>query len=170
MQITETNAEGLKHEFKVTIGADDIAQRVERRLNEIGRQGRLPGFRPGKVPLTVLKKRYGPSVMGEVIERAVNDGSSEAMREHKLRPALQPKVEIVSFNEGTDLEYKLAVEVLPEFVPMDFADLTLERLRPEGPDQRTEPARERAANPHRNDQRLHRVAAAGELARIPVLR
>src|SRR5216683_2177083 len=99
MQITETNAEGLKHEFKVTIGADDIARRVESRLHEIGRQVRLPGFRPGKVPLTVLKKRYGPSVMGEVIERAVNDSSSEAMREHKLRPALQPKVEIVSFNE-----------------------------------------------------------------------
>src|SRR6266851_2929930 len=115
MQITETNAEGLKHEFKVTIGADDIARRVESRLHEIGRQVRLPGFRPGKVPLTVLKKRYGPSVMGEVIERAVNDSSSEAMREHKLRPALQPKVEIVSFNEGKDLEYRLAVEVLPEF-------------------------------------------------------
>src|SRR5260221_11138010 len=108
MQITETNAEGLKHEFKVTIGADDIAQRVERRLNEIGRQVRLPGFRPGKVPLTVLKKRYGPSVMGEVIERAVNDGSSQAMPEPNLRPALQPKVGIAPFNEGTDLQYTLA--------------------------------------------------------------
>src|SRR5260370_35003876 len=91
MQITETNAEGLKHEFKVTIGADDIAQRVERRLNEIGRQVRLPGFRPGKVPLTVLKKRYGPSVMGEAIDRAVNAGSTEAQREHKPVPASQRK-------------------------------------------------------------------------------
>ena len=72
--------------------------------------------------------------MGEVLESAVNDSSSEAMREHKLRPALQPKVEIVSFNEGKDLEYKLAVEVLPEFEPMDFAELKLERLRPEVPD------------------------------------
>src|SRR5260221_2283301 len=159
MQITETNAEGLKHEFKVTIGADDIAQRVERRLNEIGRQVRLPGFRPGKVPVSVLKKRYGPSVMGEVIERAVNDGSSEAMREHKLRPALQPKVEIVSFNEGTDLEYKLAVEVLPEFVPMDFAELKLERLRPEVPEQEIDAALERMAKQQRKDEPVDRSAA-----------
>lgn len=161
MQITETNAEGLKHEFKVTIGADDIARRVESRLHEIGRQVRLPGFRPGKVPLTVLKKRYGPSVMGEVIERAVNDSSSEAMREHKLRPALQPKVEIVSFNEGKDLEYRLAVEVLPEFVPMDFAELKLERLRPEVPDQEIDAALERMAKQQRKDEPVDRAAANG---------
>ncbi|HJT05422.1 MAG TPA: trigger factor [Stellaceae bacterium] len=166
MQITETNAEGLKHEFKVTIGADDIARRVETRLNEIGRQVKLPGFRPGKVPITVLKKRYGPSVMGEVIERAVNDSSSEAMREHKLRPALQPKVEIVSFNEGTDLEYKLAVEVLPEFQPMDFAELKLERLRPEVPDQEIDAALERMAKQQRKDEQVDRAAADGDVVVI----
>ena len=166
MQITETNAEGLKHEFKVTIGAADIARRVESRLHEIGRQVRLPGFRPGKVPLTVLKKRYGPSVMGEVIERAVNDSSSEAMREHKLRPALQPKVEIVSFNEGTDLEYKLAVEVLPEFVPMNFAELKLERLRPEVPDQEIDAALERMAKQQRKDEPVDRAAATGDIVVI----
>lgn len=166
MQITETNAEGLKHEFKVTIGAADIARRVESRLHEIGRQVRLPGFRPGKVPLTVLKKRYGPSVMGEVIERAVNDSSSEAMREHKLRPALQPKVEIVSFNEGTDLEYKLAVEVLPEFVPMNFAELKLERLRPEVPDQEIDAALERMAKQQRKDEPVDRAAANGDIVVI----
>lgn len=166
MQITETNAEGLKHEFKVTIGADDIARRVETRLNEIGRQVKLPGFRPGKVPITVLKKRYGPSVMGEVIERAVNDSSSEAMREHKLRPALQPKVEIVSFNEGKDLEYKLAVEVLPEFQPMNFAELKLERLRPEVPDQEIDAALERMAKQQRKDEKVDRAAANGDIVII----
>ena len=166
MQITETNADGLKHEFKVTIGADDIARRVETRLNEIGREVRLPGFRPGKVPITVLKKRYGPSVMGEVIERAVNDSSSEAMREHKLRPALQPKVEIVSFNEGKDLEYKLAVEVLPEFTPMDFAELKLERLRPDVPDQEIDAALERMAKQQRKDEPVDRAAANGDVVVI----
>ncbi len=81
MQITETNTDGLKHEFKVVIAAADIEQRVTTRLAEIGRKVRLPGFRPGKVPMTVLKKRYGPAVMGEVLERAVNDSSTEALRE-----------------------------------------------------------------------------------------
>jgi trigger factor len=166
MQITETNTEGLKHEFKVVVEAGDIAKRVETRLQEIGRQVKLPGFRPGKVPLTVLRQRYGSSVRGEVLERAVNDSSTEAMREHKLRPALQPKVEIVSFNEGTDLEYKLAVEVLPEFVPMNFAELKLERLRPDVPDAEVDKALERIAKQQRKNEPVAREAATGDIAVI----
>jgi trigger factor len=166
MQITETNTEGLKHEFTVTIGADDIAQRVESRLRELGRQVRLPGFRPGKVPITVLRQRYGTSVMGEVLERAVNDSSSEAMREHKLRPALQPKVEIVSFNEGKDLEYKLAVEVLPDVAPMNFAELKLERLRPDVPDAEVDSALERIARQQRKDEVVDRPVAKGDVVVI----
>jgi trigger factor len=166
MQITETRNEGLKHEFKVTVGAEDIARRVESRLQEIGRQVRLPGFRPGKVPITVLRQRYGSSVMGEVLERAVNDSSSEAMREHRLRPALQPKVEIVSFHEGKDLEYKLAVEVLPEVAPMDFAELKLERLSAEVPDDELDRALERIARQQRKDELVDRPAAMGDLAVI----
>lgn len=166
MQITETSTEGLKHEFMVTVGADDIKQRIEQRLNEIGQQVKLPGFRPGKVPLNVLRQRYGGSVMGEVLERAVNDGSNQAMREHKLRPALQPKVEIVSFNEGKDLEYKLAVEVLPEFAPMNFAELKLERLRPEVPDEEIDRALERIARQQRKDEPVDRAADKGDIVVI----
>src|SRR5271166_160229 len=131
MQITETSAEGLKREFKVVVGSGDIEEKVQSKLVEIGRQVRLPGFRPGKVPMQVLRKRYGASVLGEVLESAVSDSSAQAMREHGLRPALQPKIEIVSFKEGTDLEYKMAVELLPDITPVDFAELQLERLRPD---------------------------------------
>lgn len=166
MQITETNTEGLRHEFKVIVGADDIAKRIEARLHEIGRQARLPGFRPGKVPLTVLRQRFGTAVMSEVLERAVNDSSGEAMREHKLRPALQPKVEIVAFNEGKDLEYKLAVEALPEFVPMNFAELKLERLRAEIPDAEVAAALERMAKQQRKNAPVTREAAAGDIVLI----
>jgi trigger factor len=163
MQITETTSDGLKHEFKVIVGADDIARRVETRLTEIGQQVRLPGFRPGKVPLTVLRQRYGSSVMGEVLERAVNDSSSAAMREHKLRPALQPRIEIVSFNEGKDLEYKLAVEVLPDVVPMNFSELTLERLKPEVPDGEVDQALERIAKQQRKNAPVDRPAQTGDV-------
>ena len=137
-----------------------------RGCREIGRQVKLPGFRPGKVPLAVLRQRYGSSVMGEVLERAVNDGSNEAMREHKLRPALQPKVEIVSFNEGKDLEYKLAVEVLPNVAPMNFAELKLERLRPEVPDAEVDSALERIARQQRKDAPVERPATTGDIAVI----
>ncbi|HZB90881.1 MAG TPA: trigger factor [Stellaceae bacterium] len=166
MQITETSTEGLKHEFKVIVGAADMKQRVEARLHEIGRQVKLPGFRPGKVPLSVLRQRYGSSVMGEVLERTVSDTSGEAMREHKLRPALQPKVEIVAFDEGKDLEYKLAVEVLPEVEPMNFAELKLERLRPEIPDGDIDQALERIAQQQRRNEPVDRVAAKGDIVVI----
>src|ERR687885_2973137 len=131
MQVTETNVDGLKREFKVVIASNDIEEKVKHRLNELGRSARLPGFRPGKVPMQVLRKRYGPAVMGEVLEQTVSDSTSQAMRERGMRPAMQPKIEIVSFNEGTDLEYKMAVEILPEIKPIEFNGIEIERLRPE---------------------------------------
>lgn len=163
MQVTETAAEGLKHEMTVVVEAADIERRVTDRLNEIGRSIRLPGFRPGKVPLNVLRKRYGPSVVGEVLERTVSDSSSEAMRERNLRPALQPKVEIVSFNEGQDLQYKLAVEVLPQIDLGNFAELQLERLKPEVPEDEIDRALERIAKQQRKSEVVDRAAATGDI-------
>jgi trigger factor len=128
MQITETAAEGLKREFTVVVAASDIQSRVDARLSELGREVRLPGFRPGKVPMPILKKRYGQSVLGEVLEQTVNDGASQAIQEKGLKPALQPKIEVTKFEEGADLEYKVAVEVLPEIAPPEFASIALERL------------------------------------------
>jgi trigger factor len=166
MQITETNSDGLKREFKVVVASSDIEKKVQDRLAEIGRSIRLPGFRPGKVPMQVLKKRYGASVMGEVLEHAVNDSSAQAMREQGLRPALQPKIEIVSFKEGTDLEYKMAVELLPEIKPVDFAEISLERPRPEIPDEEIDKALDRLAEPHRKSAPVERAAEKGDAAVI----
>jgi trigger factor len=166
MQITETNAEGLKREFTVTVASNDIERKMQDRLSEIGRTIRLPGFRPGKVPMPVLRKRYGASVMGEVLEKAVSDSSAQAMREHNLRPAMQPKIEIVSFKEGTDLEYKMAVELLPEIKPIDFSQLQLERLRPEIPEAEIDKAIQRIAEPNRKTEVIDRPAASGDIAVI----
>jgi trigger factor len=163
MQITDTNADGLKREMTVVIAAADIERRVTDRLSEIGRTIRLPGFRPGKVPLNVLRKRYGPSVMGEVLERTVSDSSSEAMRERNLRPALQPKIEILSFNEGTDLQYKLAVEVLPQIDVANLGELQLERLKPEVPEEEIDRALERIAKQQRKAEPVDRAAEKGDV-------
>ena len=166
MQITETNAEGLKREFTVTVASNDIEKKMQDRLTEIGRTIRLPGFRPGKVPIPVLRKRYGASVMGEVLEKAVSDSSAQAMRDHNLRPALQPKIEIVSFKEGADLEYKMAVELLPEIKPIDFSEIHLERLRPEVPEDEIDKAVQRIAEPNRKSEPVDRPAAIGDVAVI----
>lgn len=138
MQVTQTAVDGLKHEFKVVLPAKDIEAKIDHRLSELSREVRVPGFRPGKVPLAVLKKRYGDAVLGEVVERAVSDSSAQAIMEKGLRPALQPKVEITSFVKGNDLEYKLAIEVLPQVDPMDFTKLELERPVAEVTDEEVE--------------------------------
>src|ERR1700687_4887499 len=128
MNVTETNAEGLKREFPIPVPANEVEDKITRRLGEIAQSIRLTGFRPGKGPLPLLRQRYGPAVRGEVLESAVQDSSAEAMREHNLRPALPPRVEIVSAAEGADFEYKMSVEVLPDMPEPDFGGLGLERL------------------------------------------
>lgn len=166
MEVRETSTEGLKREFTVVVGADEIARQVQDRLTEIGRSVRLPGFRPGKAPLTLLKKRYGPSVMGEVVERAVNDSTSATIKERNLRPALQPKIEIVSFNEGKDLEYKLAVEVLPEIGPISLDGIALERWKADVPDAEIDQALERIAKQQRKTALVDRAAEKSDFLRI----
>ena len=128
MQITETSSEGLSREYTIVVPAGDIETKLVGRLTEIGQAVAVPGFRPGKVPITLLKQRYGDSVRGEILEQTIQDSTQNAMTEHGLRPAMQPKVEIVAFEDGKDLEYTLAVEILPEIEPMNFADLSLERM------------------------------------------
>ena len=127
MQVTETNAEGLKRAFKVQLDAREIDNKMTGRLEELGKNVKVPGFRPGKVPIQILKQRFGKSVLGEVLERAVSDSSNQALTERGLRPAMQPKIEITSFDEGKDLEYTIDLELLPDFEPMDFSQIELSR-------------------------------------------
>lgn len=131
MQVTETLNEGLKRGYTVVVSAADIATKLELELDDLAKKVRLPGFRPGKAPKGVLRQRYGQSVMGEVLQRAVQDSSNQAILERGLKPALQPKIEVVNFAEGKDLEYKLDIELLPEIAPVDFKSIELERLKAE---------------------------------------
>lgn len=128
LQVQETKSEGLRREFKIAVPAKEIEARIGDRLGDIARTAHLPGFRPGKAPLAVLKKKYGEAVRGEVLERALNDTTRQAMADRGLRPATQPSVEVIAFGEGKDLEYTLALDVMPEIKPMDFSALSLERL------------------------------------------
>jgi trigger factor len=128
MQVTETQSEGLKHEFQVVVSAEDIEAKLMGKLTELAQTITLPGFRPGKVPVTLLRKTYGKRVLGEVLEETVNETVSRTLEENELRPALQPQIEVTSFDDGTDLEYTMAVEVMPEFETGNFSDIKLERL------------------------------------------
>jgi trigger factor len=127
MNVTETTNEGLNRVWRVVVPATEIGANIDRRLNEISKTVKMPGFRPGKVPLGMLKKRYGASVMGEVLEKTVQDSSAKVLEEQAVRPALEPKIEVVNFADGADLEYTIAVETLPDVEPADLTDLALER-------------------------------------------
>src|SRR3954470_23490526 len=127
MQVTELSAQGLKREYKITVPADEIADRVNSRLQRLQQTIRMPGFRPGKAPLTLLRKQYGRSVMGEVLEQAVEEGARAAVEDRQLRPALRPKVEVTSFDEGKDLEFQVNLEVLPEVPEVDVGSIELTR-------------------------------------------
>ena len=130
MEVKEIKSEGLSREFSVVLPASEIEAKISSRLKEVAQTAQIPGFRPGKVPVTLLRKRYGPSIMGEILDRAIGDSSQQAIAEKGVRPASQPEIEITSFEDGKDLEYSVKLEVIPEIKPVDFSQITLERLIP----------------------------------------
>lgn len=140
MQVTELANDGLKRAYSVTVSAGDIASTRDKRLAEIARTVSMPGFRPGKVPLSVVKQRYGAAVLGEVLEQQVTDASRKVVDDRGLKPALQPKIEVTNFAEGADLEFRMDLEVLPEVPMPDFSGIELERLKAEPTEEAIEKA------------------------------
>ena len=135
MQVKELSAEGLKRAYEVVVAAAEIEERVDKRLDELKKTIKVPGFRPGKVPVTLLKKQYGRSVMGEVLEQAVNEGSQQAISDNELKPALRPKIEVKSFEDGKDLEFSMELEVLPDVPEVDLKAIELTRMKAEVTDE-----------------------------------
>ncbi|HZO45412.1 MAG TPA: trigger factor [Xanthobacteraceae bacterium] len=136
MQVTETLSDGLKREYQVTVPASDLEARVIERLGDLKDRVRINGFRPGKVPVSHLKKVYGRAVMAETIEAIIREMNAKIVSDHGLKLAMEPKVTIP--NEETevekviggqsDLAYTLALEVLPKIELADFKGIKLERL------------------------------------------
>ena len=162
MQITQTKSEELVREYTVTMTAEEIDQRINDRLTELGKTIKMPGFRPGKVPLNLLKSKYGKAVMGEVLEHAVNDTTIKAINENNLRPAARPKIEVKSFDEGKGLEYTMAIELLPEIVIADFTGIEVEKLTAKPAQKDLDEALERIANANKTTEKVEEKRAAAE--------
>jgi trigger factor len=129
MQIVETANKGLKRAYTVKIPAKEIAARIDAEVKKVAPQVRMPGFRPGKVPANLIKKMHGPALHSDAFQASVRESIDELMREKKLRPALQPKVDLQpNYEEGKDAELTVEVEVLPEIEAPSLDGLTLERL------------------------------------------
>jgi len=136
MDVKEVKSEGLSKTFAVTVSKADLEAKLEAKIKEMQPQVSLKGFRPGKVPVTHIRKMFGQSIMKDVVEETVNETSQQAINDNKLRPAGQPKVDLRANGEEVtqgkaDLEYQLTVETIPEFDIADISKMKFTRLTSE---------------------------------------
>ena len=162
MQITEISASGLKREYKVVINAAALESTVNEKLEAVRGQVNMPGFRPGKAPAALIKKQYGRALLGEAMEESVNSALQKTLEDNKLRPAMQPKVDIQTFEEGKDFECIIAVEVLPEIVPGDFKQIKLERLVVEPNDSEVDEFMTRLSDQQKTYEKADKVSEKGD--------
>ena len=113
MKVTVENKKGLEKDIKVFIDKKTISGYVDAKYEEIRKDVVLKGFRPGKVPTEILKRQFGKTVYGEVIDKVLKETTTKALEDNKIKPAGQPKIDLISFGEGKDLEYIISVTELP---------------------------------------------------------
>ena len=167
MQVTETLSQGLKHEFQISVPASDLDAKADARLIDLKDKVRLNGFRPGKVPVSHLKKVYGRSVMAETIDQTIRDTNSQIFTERGFRLASEPKItmpteekEVEQILTGkSDLVYTVAIEVVPPIALADFKTFKVEKPVAEVTDAEVDEAIQRIANQNRS------YAAKGEGAK-----
>ncbi|NIZ15067.1 trigger factor [Phaeobacter sp. HF9A] len=130
MQVTETLNEGLKRGYAITIPATELEEKVNVKLAEAQPEIEMKGFRKGKVPMPLLKKQFGPRLMGEVMQEAVDGAMSKHFEESGDRPALQPDVKMTNedWKEGDDVNVEMTYEALPEIPDVDLSGVALEKL------------------------------------------
>jgi len=157
MQVTETLTEGLKHEFQISVSASDLDAKADARLVDLKDKVRLNGFRPGKVPVSHLKKVYGRSVMAETIDQTIRDTNSQIFTERGFRLATEPKVTMPTEQKAvediltgkSDLIYTVSIEVVPPIQLADFKGFTVEKPVAEVTDADVDEAIKRIADQNR---------------------
>src|ERR1700704_5061247 len=115
-----------RRELDLEIPADEVSKAMERVAKEFAKVARVPGFRPGKAPITLIRRRFADDIRGEVLQSLVPERVEKAVSEQKLMPVSQPQVETLDFNEGQPLKFKAVFEVLPEFDLGNYKDLQFE--------------------------------------------
>ena len=133
MEVTQTKAEGLSRTFAVKVPASELKTKLDERIEEIRPQMKLKGFRPGKVPAAHVRKMFGRDLMGELVNKLVDETNQKALEENELRPAGQPDVQLDADMEAVvkgeaDLSYHMHIDVMPEFTPAEIS--TIEITRP----------------------------------------
>jgi len=165
IKTVETENQGLKRAFMLTIPAEDIDKRVEQEVKRIAPQVQMPGFRPGKVPANLIRKMHGESLKGQALEGAVQDGVQQLLAEQKLRPAMQPEVELKEgYEHGKDAEIAVRLEALPDVPSPNIEGLKLERLTVEADDAAVEEQLQQLASANKSwtDAKKGKAAETGD--------
>ena len=170
MQVTETLSQGLKREYDISLSASDLAAKLNGQLEDMKAKVRIKGFRPGKVPVEHLRKVYGKSVMADVMQEAIASANKKIVDDNHLRLAREPKVELpkdqaaidAALDARGDLNFKVALEVLPVFELGDFSQISLERLTSPVEPAEVEAALDRLAE----ERRVYSEKPAGAKAEI----
>src|SRR3989442_8343028 len=115
-----------RRELELEIPSEEVSKATDKVAKELMRVARVPGFRPGKAPITLIKKRFAEEIKGEVLQSLVPETVEKAVAEQKLTPVSQPQVDKLDFNEGQPLKFRAVFEVLPEFELGDYKNLAFE--------------------------------------------
>ena len=126
-KIEEIKNKGLDIEWNMTIPADKINVILDKKYQELSQNIKIPGFRPGKVPIAIVKKRYSKSVMSEILDNLINDNLREVLLEKKIRPSVQPTVNVKSYEEGKDLSLNVVIQKMPDIKKIDLSELKIEK-------------------------------------------
>ena len=167
MNVAEKTSEGLSRVYEVTVPAADLDKRLSAKIEEIRPQVRLKGFRPGKVPAAHIRKMFGTSIMGDILQELVPQTTQELLEERKLRPANQPNVDVKSdaeevLKEGKDFTFEISLEVMPDFETIDAKTLKLEKPVAPVADEQVEEALEELAQQTRSYESRKTGAKAQE--------
>ena len=129
------NIKEIKHkdkltvEWNVTIKSSKINNELDKRYLELQNTVKLPGFRPGKVPKEIIKKRFGQNIISETLDKIINEILTENVKEKKLKPSVQPKIDVKKYVEGNDLEFNVVFQIMPTVPDIDLDKITLERSK-----------------------------------------
>jgi trigger factor len=167
MQVSVENTGGLERRLTVQVPGKEIQDKVESKLKELSKQVRIKGFRPGRVPMSVVRQRYGKQVQADIVNETMQRSLQQAIRDEALRPASMPRVDAAPEELGSgDLEFSAVVEVYPEIEPIDVSALAIERPEAAVSDQDVDDMLETLRQQRKTWDTVERKAAAGERALI----
>ena len=168
MKISQEKTKGLTFSCRAVIAADEFEKEVQNRVARMAKNAKLPGFRPGKAPASMLNQKYRGAALGEALDFLVQKSVSEIIREKNLRVAMEPEIKLGKFEDGKDIEFTLEVETLPEIKLGDFSKIKLEKQMAEVPAEEIEKSLEYVAQSRRETQTVteDRASIKGDIAVI----